>query len=437
MADLNKAGRSYARELISAGNVDKNSAWSFSSEDGNALLGHGGDDWATYGKCHLGMDTTEQFDTKDHWLYPFAKGGKLYRSALIAIRQRSSAQKDKAIYDAAGALLDEIDGTSDRTHENSDGRGPRSSRVEANRDANSLTVHARPPRIDIQPRMESVSSAPPSDKVLERWQAGVRAAVPDEATNIIQIYDVVGYDYWSGGGITAQTISDQLSSFNNQDCEVHINSPGGDMFEGIAIYNLLQQYKGNVTVKIMALAASAASVIAMAGDEIEIGQGAFIMIHNCWVVAMGNRNDFTEVAAYLQPFDEALAGIYVARTGQKMADVAQWMDDETFFSAEKAIALGFADETLDTNEITEDQEATKQARAHNAVRKVETLLTKQGGMTRSKARALINDLKTGKQDAADGSKSGTPGAAATAKPGAGTHDWLAGAMALSQSLKTG
>jgi len=301
---------------------------------------------------------------------------------------------------------------------------------------NSIIVRARPPRIDIQPRMDlGLGFVPPSADVLDRWQAGIRAANVADDVNVIQIFDVIGYDFWTGGGITLQTVSDQLKSFNGADCEVHINSPGGDMFEGIAIYNALQQYNGKVTVKIMALAASAASVIAMSGDEVEIGQGAFIMIHNCWVVAMGNRNDMLEVAAYLEPFDEALAGIYVARTGQKMADVQKWMDDETFFSAEKAIALGFADETLDANELTEDKEAATQARSQNAVRKVESLLTKQGNMSRSKARALITELKTGKLDAAESSNSGMHDAAANATLDAG-NGWLTGALALAKSLKS-
>jgi ATP-dependent Clp protease protease subunit len=172
----------------------------------------------------------------------------------------------------------------------------------------------------------------------------------------------------------------------------------------------------------------------MAGDDIEIGQGAFIMIHNCWVVAMGNRNDMLEVAAYLEPFDEALAGIYAARTGQKMADIQKWMDEETFFAADKAISLGFADETLDASELTEDKDAAATAKAHNAVRKVESLLTKQGKLSRSQARALINELKTGKQDAADGSNSGTQDAAATATLDAG-NNWLNAAVALAKSLK--
>lgn len=77
---------------------------------------------------------------------------------------------------------------------------------------------------------------------------------------------------------------------NGADVTVNINSPGGDMFEGLAIYNLLREYQGKVTVKVLGIAASAASVIAMAGDDIQIGRGAFLMIHNCWVVAMGTSN---------------------------------------------------------------------------------------------------------------------------------------------------
>jgi ATP-dependent protease ClpP protease subunit len=318
----------------------------------------------------------------------------------------------RAVLNAA-ALLDEADG--------------------ADAGSNTVTIRSKMPRIKIEPRMECVTSAPPSDKVLERWQVGIRSAIQTADVNVIQMFDVIGYDYWTGGGITAQTTSDQLKSFNGQDCEVHINSPGGDMFEGIAIYNLLQQYEGKVTVKIMALAASAASIIAMAGDEIQIGQGAFEMIHNAWVVAMGNRNDFLEVAAYLEPFDQAIAGIYAARTGQKLSDITQWMDDETFFAADRAIALGFADKMLNADEITESADAASQARAQNAVRKIESLLTKQGNMSRSKARALITELKTGKQDAADVSNSGMPGAAANATLDAG-NDWLTAALALAKSL---
>lgn len=82
---------------------------------------------------------------------------------------------------------------------------------------------------------------------------------------------------------------------------VNINSPGGDMFEGLAIYNLLREYSGKVTVKVLGIAASAASIIAMAGDEIQIGRGAFLMIHNCWIVMIGNRHDLAKAAIDIEP----------------------------------------------------------------------------------------------------------------------------------------
>ncbi|EEF3733400.1 Clp protease ClpP [Salmonella enterica] len=120
---------------------------------------------------------------------------------------------------------------------------------------------------------------------LDRWNGGIKAAATDD--NSISVFDVIGQDYW-GEGVTAKRIAGALRAMNGADVTVNINSPGGDMFEGLAIYNLLREYQGKVTVKVLGIAASAASVIAMAGDDIQIGRGAFLMIHNCWVVAMGN-----------------------------------------------------------------------------------------------------------------------------------------------------
>jgi ATP-dependent Clp protease protease subunit len=85
------------------------------------------------------------------------------------------------------------------------------------------------------------------------------------------MYDVIGEDFWSGGGVTVNRVDAALRQIGNQDVEVHINSPGGDMFEGIAIYNRLLEHPGKVTVKVLGLAASAASIIAMAGEEVLIG----------------------------------------------------------------------------------------------------------------------------------------------------------------------
>lgn len=109
MADLNLSGESYAHSLIAAGKVDRTSDWSFSSEDGNALLGKSGDDWESFGKSHLGLDRSANDKTKARFKYPFAKDGRIYRSAIIAIKQRSAQQGDGAVEKAAGALLSLLD----------------------------------------------------------------------------------------------------------------------------------------------------------------------------------------------------------------------------------------------------------------------------------------------------------------------------------------
>lgn len=107
---LNSTGRAHAEALIGAGKVNKDAAWSFTAEDGDKLLGSSGDNWAAYGAAHLAVDPDETNNTKGHWKYPFEKGGELYRSALTAIRQRAGQQHDTSIFDAAGALLERIDG---------------------------------------------------------------------------------------------------------------------------------------------------------------------------------------------------------------------------------------------------------------------------------------------------------------------------------------
>lgn len=261
--------------------------------------------------------------------------------------------------------------------------------------------------------------------VMDRWAkdcAGVRAV--ERGDNVITIFGAIGEDFWSEG-ITAKTVTRQLRAIGGP-VEVQINSPGGDVFEGFAIYNALREHPYDVTIKVIGMAASAASVIAMAGNTIQIGAAAFIMIHNCWVLGIGNRHDLRELADFLEPFDQALADVYVARTGQKEADVKAWLDAETYMSGSQAIDRGFADELLPSDQTTMDEAERTNDRANNEVRALElTLLA--SGMTRSEARAKINRIK-GKPDAAqagDGNENGKPDAAA----------WSEGAGALLASLQ--
>jgi ATP-dependent protease ClpP protease subunit len=237
---------------------------------------------------------------------------------------------------------------------------------------------------------------------LEQWNPGIRAAA-DDGEHTISMYAPIGQT-WDGEGITARRISAILRNIGENPVKVNINSPGGDFFEGVAIYNLLRNHPAKVTINVMGIAASAASVVAMAGDDIYIGEGANLMIHNAWVVAAGNRHDMAEAAAYLEPFDRAMRDLYAARTGLSAKKIEQMMDDETFIGAEQAIKDGFATGKL-------ERAATKQTKAESkqkVLALVETSLSKFG-LSRAERRETLNALFNGKPGAAD-DPDATPGA---------------------------
>lgn len=232
-----------------------------------------------------------------------------------------------------------------------------------------------------------------SPKALEKWNPAIKAA--ESSVPTITILDEIG-DYW-GEGVTAKRIAAALRNIGeNNPVDVLINSPGGDLFEGLAIYSLLKEHKGKVTVKILSLAASAASIIAMAGDEIQIARSGFLMIHNTWVVGIGNRHDFAAMATWLEPFDIAMADVYQAKTGIDIKEISSMMDAESWIGGTSAIDKGFADSYLDSDEITEDDSM----KSKFAAQKLDILLAK-AGVPRSERRRLVAELKEGKQNAAD------------------------------------
>lgn len=253
-----------------------------------------------------------------------------------------------------------------------------------------MTMKQLPVAPEARPRLDVRSHISP--KALSRWDSGVRAAADSDRT--ISVYDVIGQDFWTGDGVTAKRIAGVLRSFGEGPVTVNINSPGGDMFEGLAIYNLLREHPGEVTVKVLGLAASAASVIAMAGDTVQVPRAGFLMIHNAWVLAAGNRNDLREIADFLEPFDAAMADVYAARTGQEAADIAQMLDAETWLGGAAAVEQGFADELLPSDQAAQGQE-TRAA----AVRRLEAAL-RASGMPRSEAMRLISEFKSSLSDSA-------------------------------------
>jgi ATP-dependent Clp protease protease subunit len=239
---------------------------------------------------------------------------------------------------------------------------------------------------------------------LERWSPNLAAAA--EGDNTISILDQIGQDFWTGEGVTAKRISAALRSIGaERDVVVNINSPGGDLFEGLAIYSLLREHKGEVTVKVLGLAASAASIVAMAGDTVQIARAGFLMIHNTWVVALGNRNDLRDIADQLEPFDSSMADIYAARTGMERKNVAKMMDAETWISGSDAVEKGFADALLPSDQVKESATSNERIAAH-----LLDLALAKAGMPRNERRALLQDYKTGTQNAAG---AGTQNAART------------------------
>lgn len=257
------------------------------------------------------------------------------------------------------------------------------------------------------PHRTNISAFSPAP-VIDRWNsdaAGIRAV--EHGDNVITMFGPIGEDFWTGEGVTAKRVTAQLRTIGARPVEVQINSFGGDMFEGIAIYNVLREHPQEVTIKVMGMAASAASIIAMAGDRIAIGVASFIMIHNCWVMAAGNQYDFAEMAEFLAPFDSAMADVYAQRTGIEPAEIAKMMRDDTYMSGTVAIDKGFADELLSSEKMKVDETTKASDTKLNDLRAMELQLVATG-MTRADARARIKKI-TGTPGAA--SEGGTPGAA--------------------------
>lgn len=155
----------------------------------------------------------------------------------------------------------------------------------------------------------------------------------------------IAEESWFDDDVTPQLFKDELLS-GSGDITVWINSPGGDCVAAAQIYNMLMDYKGNVTVKIDGIAASAASVIAMAGTKVCVSPVSMMMIHNPATVAMGNAAEMQKAIAMLDEVKESIINAYEIKTGMSRAKLSHLMDAETWMDAHTAVELGFADEIL-------------------------------------------------------------------------------------------
>ncbi|MBB1123271.1 Clp protease ClpP [Limosilactobacillus sp. Lr3000] len=154
------------------------------------------------------------------------------------------------------------------------------------------------------------------------------------------------YQFFGMDSTSPNMIDDVLNDGSNDDVEVIINSGGGDVFAGSEIYSMLRNYAGNVTVNITGIAASAASVIAMAGNTINMSPTAQMMIHKAWSYQEGNADDHDHEAKVLASIDQSIVNAYVDRTGIDRDTILQMMQNETWMTAQNAVDKGFADKIM-------------------------------------------------------------------------------------------
>jgi ATP-dependent protease ClpP protease subunit len=168
-----------------------------------------------------------------------------------------------------------------------------------------------------------------------------RAAATEPAT--IQIFDQIGEDWFSNSGVTAKSFADTLQAVGPGPLNVEINSPGGNVWDGLAIYNMLCGRQASVTTKVVGVAASIASIIALAGDEVEIADAALMMIHDPSGLAAGTSDDMRKMADALDQHAAILSGVYEKKTGKTATAIRSAMKAETWFTSAEAIDFGLAD----------------------------------------------------------------------------------------------
>ena len=222
----------------------------------------------------------------------------------------------------------------------------------------------------------------------------VESKASDEAD--IYIYDEIGY--W---GLTASDFVRDLQAIKASRINLHLNTPGGDVFDGIAIHNALRQHSASVAVQVDSLAASIGSVIAMAGDTVTMAKHSTMMIHDPWGFAMGNAEDMRKMSEVLDQLGDTIAGVYAERAGGSVREWRDRMLEETWLTDREAVDLGLADE-VDGDSTVENafdlsifrhppehlQVAASAIKPQPTKRDIETAL-REAGLSRSQAKAFV------------------------------------------------
>ena len=163
----------------------------------------------------------------------------------------------------------------------------------------------------------------------------------------IYLYDAIGGWF----GIVAEDFVRDLAEVDAKTINLHINSPGGDVFDARAIHSAIRNHPAHVTAHIDGLAASAATYVALAADTVKMAEGSFFMIHNAWTLALGDKNDMIETAALLEKIDQTISKDYQNKTGLDADNINDFMDAESWFTAYEALEHGFIDEIAESGTV--------------------------------------------------------------------------------------
>lgn len=201
----------------------------------------------------------------------------------------------------------------------------------------------------------------------------------------VKISGSIGYE------VTPDSVREQLSAANGEDVRIEISSPGGYVFDGIEIFNLIRNYSGKTEIHLMGLAASMASYIAMAGDKVVAEDNAVFMIHNVSAGSMGDHRDMRKVADLIESLTNLLSKQYEKKTGKSAEAIRKMMDDETYLFGNEIKEAGFADEMVESKEKTEKAEAVKTARAVVALCNDKMKSDEKASASFTKAAAMVGN----------------------------------------------
>ena len=212
------------------------------------------------------------------------------------------------------------------------------------------------------------------NKKFWKWMNQAQTETVPEARTLY-LNGTIAEESWFGDDVTPQLFKDELNA-GSGDITVWINSPGGDCIAAAQIYNMLMDYKGNVTVKIDGIAASAASVISMAGTKVMMSPVSMLMIHNPMTIAMGNKDEMQKAIEMLESVKESIMNAYEIKTNLSRSRISHLMDAETWMDANKALELGFADEIMSRDSIPADIEVPTVSMMYSEAQVTDSIMSK-------------------------------------------------------------